>query len=365
MYKLLTLLCSVCLFVFVANANNVEASHEINKTDIDNQYRVKTTITGLTEVAIARLTYNVNESYTINVINKGSAMYNKGATTAKFYFISVDESGTISVEFTVEKEGLTSEGAQFPVMLNYSKNEQKFDFQLDDLTIEGTSEPIAAVVEETVEEPAIEEAAETSLESKVDAAIENAETETAEVETEVKSFTSEEPEETPAETIVDKVEESEPAEPVVDEEEVVDTTVPETVEAPVETVEETAEEPIVEGVEAPVVEEVEVPEIVEEVVEAPVEVETPEVKEEVVESPDPNVIYSVQLLSLSDFREYRLIEFCKEHNLSRNDMILRESGNWVKVSYKRLTTKEEAIALRDKLATEKQLKDTFIVKLNK
>ena len=75
--------------------------------------------------------------------------------------------------------------------------------------------------------------------------------------------------------------------------------------------------------------------------------------------------YSIQLLSLSDYSDRRVMEFCIKHKLKTGDLIKRNVGNLTKVSIGTYSSKEAAnLAKKKMISGDALLDDAFVVKLN-
>jgi hypothetical protein len=98
--------------------------------------------------------------------------------------------------------------------------------------------------------------------------------------------------------------------------------------------------------------------------------ETPENKEtkdrtEKTERPSGNGNYSIQLLSLSEYSDRRVMEFCIKHKIKTGDLIKRNVGNLTKVSIGTYSSKEAAnLAKKKMISGDALLDDAFVVKLN-
>jgi len=142
------------------------------------------------------------------------------------------------------------------------------------------------------------------------------------------------------EEIPEVVEVPEPA-PIVEE-------IPEVVEMP---------EPLVEEVSEVVVSVIETPE--------PVVEETPVVNEQPapVETSRSTNKYTVQLLSLSKFSQSRLNTFLNQHGLSDKDVMKRQEGSWMKITYGDASSIQEANQIKDKLMRDHNITEAFITGL--
>ncbi len=86
---------------------------------------------------------------------------------------------------------------------------------------------------------------------------------------------------------------------------------------------------------------------------------------EKIERPMDNGNYSIQLLSLSDYSDRRVMEFCIKHKLKTGDLIKRNVGNLTKVSIGTYSSKEAAnLAKKKMISGDALLDDAFVVKLN-
>jgi hypothetical protein len=84
-----------------------------------------------------------------------------------------------------------------------------------------------------------------------------------------------------------------------------------------------------------------------------------------IESPAGTGNYSIQLLSLSDYSDRRVMEFCIKHKIKTGDLIKRSLGNLTKVSIGTYSSKEAAsLAKKKMISGDALLDDAFVVKLN-
>ena len=84
-----------------------------------------------------------------------------------------------------------------------------------------------------------------------------------------------------------------------------------------------------------------------------------------IESPTGNGNYSIQLLSLSEYSDRRVMEFCIKHKIKAGDLIKRNEGNLTKVSIGTYSSKEDAnLAKKKMISGDALLDDAFVVKLN-
>jgi len=86
---------------------------------------------------------------------------------------------------------------------------------------------------------------------------------------------------------------------------------------------------------------------------------------EKIERPTDNGNYSIQLLSLSEYSDRRVMEFCIKHKLKTGDLIKRNVGNLTKVSIGTYSSKEAANSAKKKMISgDALLDDAFVVKLH-
>ena len=74
--------------------------------------------------------------------------------------------------------------------------------------------------------------------------------------------------------------------------------------------------------------------------------------------------YTVQLLSLLEFSETRVNNYCKLHHIPLDKIKKNKKGEWMKITYGEANSKEEANQIIEKLKKEHQVNDAFIVPLN-
>ena len=309
-------------------AQTVNSSHIIEATEKPNEFLVKTTITGLENVDIARIEYDIDDAHIYTPSPNNSFFTDRKNNQLKFYLMAVPASGVINIEFILSiSNGQT---LNIPAAIQYSRNETKEKVNLAPLTLTITGEtPVLADNPPTTtkeEEPEATEETTTPVESE-----------------------KEEEEEIIAETIEETEEEVE--EPTVIEEE------------PKEIIEETPtvieEEPETIVEETPVVEETP-----KEEEETPV-VETTYKKPEEKPTPTPTTSkkqYGVQILALSEYSETRVRNFCKQHGLDYNLITKENVGGLTKIRYGKSSSATEIQNLKEELIN-KGLRGVFMVTL--
>ena len=394
----------ICVATF---AQSVTAFHDVQPSGENNSYTIKTKISGLTGVDIARITYFIDNSHTYNASPNNSLFSDRNEKYIKFYIMAVPASGELNVELGVTLSG--SGDFAFPVEFQYSKNEEKKSINFPQISISG--EPLAVIEEAPVieespvaeetpiveETPTVEEVAETeteepeeeNLEEKIRAeeqeqlaqqkaeeerkqqeydefiAIADAKFNDKDYDAAKSAYDSAidiKPNESyPKEKIAEinaiesEIIAAESAKEVVVEEET--EVIPE--EEPV------AEEPVVEVVETTMEETTPEPEPVVEETTVEIEEETPAETERVINTPAPSTSakYSIQILSLAEFSQSRLNTYIRQHNLDASKIKKRQVGQWTKISYGELNSKDEAREMILKLRRSHNITDAFLVTL--
>lgn len=147
-------------------AQTVNSSHVVEATEQPNEFLVKTTISGLENVDIARIEYDIDDVHTYKASPNNSFFTDRKNNQLKFYLMAVPASGSINVEFYLTvKSGVSLE---IPGAIQYSRNEIKEKVSLAPLTLTITGEtPVLAdnPPAETKEEPieTVEEEEESTL----------------------------------------------------------------------------------------------------------------------------------------------------------------------------------------------------------
>lgn len=305
------------LFVVVITSTNifaqtVNSSHIVEATGQPNEFLVKTTISGLENVDIARIEYNIADIHIYKASPNNSFFTDRKNNQLKFYLMAVPASGVINIEFILSiSNGQT---LNIPAAIQYSRNETKEKVSLAPLTLTITGEtPVLADNPPTTtkeEEPEATEETTTPVES--------------EKEEEEPTVLKEEPKEIIEET------------PTVIEEE------PETIVEETPVVEETSKE----EEETPVV-------------------ETTYKKTEEKPTPTPTASkkqYGVQILALSEYSETRVRNFCKQHGLDYNLITKENVGGLTKIRYGKSSSATEIQNLKEELIN-KGLRGVFMVTL--
>lgn len=343
------------LFFFLSEsffAQDVSAVYDVNPVSTANEYTIKTTITGLIGVDIASIKYLINNNHTYQPSPNNQLFSDRNENYIKFYIMAVPTSGIINVEFGIILGG--SENYSFPVELQYSRNEEKKVLNLPEISIKDngilavaeTPKPIPPIVKE---EPIVEDAKQTSPVVK--------EVPILEVAKSTPPIIKEEP-------VVEVVK---PTPPTVMEKPIVE------IAKPVTTI--VKEEPVAKVPQPtpPIIKEepvVEIPQPTPLVVKTKPIVEVPKPTTTVKETPSmlaTNKVgtkYTVQLLSLLEFSEIRVNNYCKLHHIPLDKIKKIKKGEWMKITYGETNSIEEANQIIEKLKNEHQVKDAFIVPLN-
>ena len=150
------------LFVVVITSTNifaqtVNSSHTVEATGQPNEFLVKTTISGLESVDIARIEYDIDDVHIYKASPNNSFFTDRKNNQLKFYLMAVPAAGTINVEFYLTVKSGSS--LEIPATIQYSRNETKEKVSLAPLTLTITGEtPVLAdnppaTTKEEVEEP--------------------------------------------------------------------------------------------------------------------------------------------------------------------------------------------------------------------
>src|SRR5690606_1258238 len=136
------------LFVVVITSTNifaqtVHSSHIVEATGQPNEFLVKTTITGLENVDIARIEYDIDDVHIYKASPNNSFFTDRKNNQLKFYLMAVPATGTINVEFYLTVKSGSS--LEIPAAIQYSRNETKEKVSLAPLTLTITGEtPVLA-----------------------------------------------------------------------------------------------------------------------------------------------------------------------------------------------------------------------------
>lgn len=286
-------------------AQTVSSSHVVEATGQPNEFLVKTAITGLENVDIARIEYDIADEHTYKASPNNSFFTDRKNNQLKFYLMAVPASGAINIEFIILVNN--GQSLNIPAAIQYSRNEVKDKVALAPLTIniDGSSSTLASTPTTTEEE-------------------------------------EEEEEEEVTETVEAEEEEEIVAEVIEETEEEVEK------EIPTPVVEETPEEPE------------------EEITET---VETTQKKVEKKPEPTPTPTntsskkqYGVQILALSEYSETRVRNYCKQHGLNYNLITKENVGGLTKIRYGKSSSATEIQSLKEDLIN-KGLRGVFMVTL--
>ncbi|MGB0882562.1 MAG: SPOR domain-containing protein [Vicingaceae bacterium] len=148
------LLFSITFLVmnFAAFAQEVKGNHEIIKNGNLNDYIVKTTVSGLSDVDIARVTYQINNLHTYNKLSSNELFSSRNKDYIKFFIMGIPDSGKVMI--TLGLKLADNKPYSFPVELQYSKNEEKQVLHLPSLVF--ASEELLAVEDQKINKVTIE-----------------------------------------------------------------------------------------------------------------------------------------------------------------------------------------------------------------
>ena len=263
---------------------------------------MKTAITGLENVDIARIEYDIDDAHTYTPSPNNSFFTDRKNNQLKFYLMAVPASGIINIEFILTiSNGQT---LNIPAAIQYSRNEVKDKVALAPLTIniDGSASTLASTTPEVEKETEATEETTTPIESE-----------------------KEEEEEIVAETIKETEEvEEESSTPVIEETPEEETT------PPAETSYKKPEE-------------------------NPKPTPTPT-------NTSSKKQYGVQILALSEYSETRVRNFCKQHGLDYNLITKENVGGLTKIRYGKSSSATEIQNLKEELIN-KGLRGVFMVTL--
>lgn len=297
----------IFLFVVVITSTNifaqtVSSSHTVEAAGQPNEFLVKTAITGLENVDIARIEYDIDDAHTYTPSPNNSFFTDRKNNQLKFYLMAVPASGIINIEFILTiSNGQT---LNIPAAIQYSRNEVKDKVALAPLTIniDGSASTLASTTPEVEKETEATEETTTPIESE-----------------------KEEEEEIVAETIKETEEvEEESSTPVIEETPEEETT------PPAETSYKKPEE-------------------------NPKPTPTPT-------NTSSKKQYGVQILALSEYSETRVRNFCKQHGLNYNLITKENVGGLTKIRYGKSSSATEIQNLKEELIN-KGLRGVFMVTL--
>jgi len=306
----------IFLFVVVITSTNifaqtVNSSHVVEATGQPNEFLVKTAITGLENVDIARIEYDIDDIHMYTPSPNNSFFTDRKNNQLKFYLMAVPASGIINIEFILTiSNGQT---LNIPAAIQYSRNEVKDKVALAPLTIniDGSASTLASTTPEVKEETEATEETTTPVESEKEKEEEIVAEVIEETEEEVEEETEEEVEEESSMPVVEETPEEEPTPPV-------ETTYKKPEEKPKPT---------------------------------PTPTNTSSKKQ-----------YGVQILALSEYSETRVRNFCKQHGLDYNLTSKENVGGLTKIRYGKSSSATEIQNLKEELIN-KGLRGVFMVTL--
>ncbi|MDT8412431.1 MAG: hypothetical protein RQ875_08225 [Vicingaceae bacterium] len=286
-------------------AQTVNSSHIVEATGQPNEFLVKTAITGLENVDIARIEYDIDDVHSYTPSPNNSFFTDRKNNQLKFYLMAVPASGVINIEFILTiSNGQT---LNIPAAIQYSRNEIKNKVTLTPLTIniDGSASTLASTT------PEVEEEEETEATKETTTPVESKKEEEEEIVAEVIEETKEEVEEENSTPVVAETPKEETTPPV-------ETTYKKSEEKPKPT---------------------------------PTPTNTSSKKQ-----------YGVQILALSEYSETRVRNFCKQHGLDYNLTSKENVGGLTKIRYGKSSSATEIQTLKEELIN-KGLRGVFMVTL--
>jgi cell division septation protein DedD len=133
MIKKINLVIFVLFISRIICAQNVVSKHEISKGSLPNEFNIKTTVSGLEDVDLGRITYFISNTHTYKPASSNPFFSKIEESFIKFYIMSIPSGGIITLELGIVLSG--EEDFEFPVEFQYSKNEEKVVVDCEPLII--------------------------------------------------------------------------------------------------------------------------------------------------------------------------------------------------------------------------------------
>ena len=382
MKKYFCLLLLFASFIIHIKAQNVVGINNVEKTSLENEYLISTQITGLIDVDIARVIYNIEDEHTCKKTSSTSFLLSQKNNQVKFYVIAVPKNGEISISFHItlsEKKDFT-----FPIRIEYSKDEEKKIVTLPSISITDNliasnktktnsdseteankQKEIEKIANEEVEKEKLlaeQKAKEEELAKQKEA--ERKAKEQAENEKLLAEQKAKEEELAKQKEAERRAKEQAENEKLLAEQKAKEEELAKQKEAERRAKEQAENEKLLAEQKT---KEEELKRIAEEKAKKEAEdkllaeQKAAEEKAKKETSISDKKSYTVQLLSLSKFSEAKLNYYLKQHSLSKSDIIIREVNGVTKISYKKTTSKQEAVTYQTELANNHGISQSFIV----
>ncbi len=321
MTKYIALLILGLIISLGVSSQEVKGVHQVVPSVELNGYNIKTTISGLEGVDIARVIYLIDETHTYKASPINTFFSDRNEKFIKFYVMAVPSSGEIIIDLGLE----VANGGDFAfhVEFQYSKNEEKKKVDLPKIYLglaedAGISANEELAVKKELEEFALKEAL--GQKEKEEAAslkvVEETKAKELVVKKELEEF-----------ALKEALEQKEKA-------------------ASLKVVEETKAKELV---------------VKKELEEFALKEASEQKKEIISEKSQLGNSYTIQLLSLSRFSQARLDYYCKKNKLDRYKITKKRSGEWMKITCGEFNSKEEASAQLRYLNNKKGIKGAFVV----
>lgn len=282
----------------LSSAQEISSIHQIEKINGTNEYTIKTTVSGLDGVDLAKVEYQIPDKHTYKASPKNTFFADRKENMLKFYIMAVPTNGIIEIEFSLVINETSD--VNFPVLFQYSKSEEKNKINLTPITIK--TEQVANLTET----PIIERPADLD-ENKEEQKTETIEEETINNAT-INNITSEE-----TEAAEEKQEEQK-------EEVVKEKVVKDEVKKNIETTNET-----------------------------------------VAETSKTAGKYGVQLFALAEYSQVKVFTYCRKYNLDTKQITIKEMNGLTKVWYGKLDSATAAQQLKQELIN-KGITGVFVIK---
>jgi len=395
MTKYIALLILGLIISLGVSSQEVKGVHQVVPSVELNGYNIKTTISGLEGVDIARVIYLIDETHTYKASPINTFFSDRNEKFIKFYVMAVPSSGEIIIDLGLE----VANGGDFAfhVEFQYSKNEEKKKVDLPKIYLglaedAGISANEELAVKKELEEFALKEAL--GQKEKEEAAslkvVEETKAKELVVKKELEEFALKEAleQKEKEEAASLKVVEETKAKELVVKKELEEFALKEALEqkekeeaASLKVVEETKAKELVvkkeleefalkealeqkeKAASLKVVEETKAKELVvkKELEEFALKEASEQKKEIISEKSQLGNSYTIQLLSLSRFSQARLDYYCKKNKLDRYKITKKRSGEWMKITCGEFNSKEEASAQLRYLNNKKGIKGAFVV----
>lgn len=140
------------IFFFFSSLNgfsqDIEAVHHVEYSQKQNNYTIKTIISGLDNVGLARVVYRVDSAHTYSPSLSSQILSVRKENLVTFYMMEAPVSGELAIEFGLQLS--SAEDVDFEVEFQYFSNEERKKIDFPKVTCSAKQEEVQEIVTENL-----------------------------------------------------------------------------------------------------------------------------------------------------------------------------------------------------------------------